>query len=57
MWEIPQECMGEVRSFDSKKEDQEAFYARKTKDTEFCQERIQKRTCSILMSDDTKSME
>ena len=27
--------MGEVRSFNSKKEDQEAFYARKTKDTEY----------------------
>lgn len=28
-------CMGEVRSFNSKKENQEAFYARKTKDTEY----------------------
>ncbi len=27
--------MGEVRSFNSKKENQEAFYARRTKDIEY----------------------
>ncbi len=33
IWNQPQECMGEVHSFNSKKENQEAFYALRTKDT------------------------
>ncbi len=48
--------MGEVRSISSKKANQEAFYAHRTRDENFIRSEF-KREPVFLMSDDTKSME